>query len=156
MNKENTIPYTNKMYLQRLEYKKRTIFLITESLVSINKYLNEHLDIRAWIEVVYIKKVMIVTFLFTYPLFQGNGYGSVLFYTAGWVGSKNGVFFIELDDMSTKYQKKNNIYIEHGMKYVSYNSPEMTGHVSNMKRPDILCEENLEELLLNGYVKLNL
>ena len=143
------------MYIQKIEHKDKTLFLITKSLMTVEKYIAEHIDILAWIEVVYAKKIMHVNFIFTYPKFQNRGYASILLYSASIIGKDRGVFFIELDDMTKRSHKRSNFYIKHGLKYMSFSGPEMTGHLSNIKSHECLTDNAIQELSINGHTQVN-
>lgn len=142
------------MFLQQMEHEEITVFTISKSLIDIKDFITNHDDIISWIEVIYDDDIMIIISLYTCPHYKNNGYASILLYVTSWIAQQKEIFFIELDDMSSRYRKRNNFYIKHGFNYISNDSPEMHGHISSIKRNSKITDDVLQEMMLNNKVKL--
>jgi len=57
--------------------------------------------------------------------YQNQGYGSILLYNLIEYCKKNEIKNIILDDMSDRFNQKNNIYLKFGFRYIINGLPEM-------------------------------
>lgn len=73
--------------------------------------------------------VLQITSLQTKPAYRGRGHASRLLKQVMREAKKAGMRTIELDDMSDRYRQEGNIYLAHGLRYVSDSGPEMTGEL---------------------------
>ena len=57
--------------------------------------------------------------------YQNNGYGSIILHHLIEYCINNQIKYITLDDMSDRFNQKNNIYLKFGFTYIHYGFPEM-------------------------------
>jgi len=67
----------------------------------------------------------IITSLHTKKEYRKKGYATKLLKRATWEAERNNIKYIELDDCSNYFHKRENIYLKHGFKYVIPGFPEM-------------------------------
>jgi len=68
------------------------------------------------------------------PYLRNNKYGTFLLYCLADYCLANDIKIIELDDMSTRFMKPSNIYVQAGFTYLEPFNCEMSGHTVNIYR----------------------
>jgi GNAT superfamily N-acetyltransferase len=102
---QSGLPYYTILDLIRFDKK----CIITWSTLVINKQENK----------------AILTWIKTQNKHQKKGYASKLLNHMIYYCRNNEISEIKLDDTTDNYRKNNNIYINHGFKYLDENGPEM-------------------------------
>lgn len=105
------------------------VYYIANSPLCIQELKRYHEIIPGLIEVIFNSNSMTVINLQS----RQKGGGSAMLVHVAKEALKRGIYRIELDDCSDRYNRSDNIYVKMGMEYVSAgNGPEMVGNAAKV------------------------
>ena len=108
-----------------------SILYISNYVLTLNQFklmvkYNDH-TLGSYIEY-YLNDTLIITNLES--IVKNKGYATILLLSVLQKAKNKNINVVELDDCSSNYNKKHNIYLKLGFKYINKYGPEMTGNIN--------------------------
>lgn len=136
---QKCVPKPWKLYEMRLpgesnEMIMSVVYYISDKRLTLLEFQREAMTLPAYVETLWDFSESEMTVLFVNSTIPRKGFATLLLSAAIITAGEEGIEKVLLDDDSDNYQKKNNIYLKLGLRYVSDDGPEMEGSTKTVSR----------------------